>query len=281
MNGIVKRNLFNIFATPIYETNPNFMKNIYFLFLLVITLNTNAQDSNCEEANSYLVNAYSHVKDSYDSNNISHLKYYANRSVESFKLSKETLTNCGCEKALNLANKSVDLLVKVEDAETFEDGRFFVKRARGLSKESVIEIDKCSYDNTTDDVETDTFDTADNSENTELNDLQKEQLKLKQQQEALKQKEAEIKQKLAQQQEKALTLKKEQLSLSYKKAIASNIKTYNETLKVCGCKHDVLKADAENDDISIMSIESINKSYNSKLKALASKYLEQIDLCDK
>lgn len=251
------------------------MNNFYFLLFFVATLNINGQIANCDDANSYLVNAYSHVKDAYDSNNISHLKYYANRSLEAFKLSKKTLKDCGCETALNLTNKSIDLLAKVEGAETFEDGRFFVKRARDTSKESVIEIDKCSYSNV---VETESFNT---NENTELSDLQDEQLKLKLQQEALKIKENQIKQKLEQQEEKALMLKKEALILSYKMAITENIRTYNDALKVCDCKHDILKEVDSSINISKKSIKAIKSYYINKLKTQASNYLSQLNLCEK
>ena len=122
------------------------MKNYYLLFFLITSLTISGQTS-YDNANSYLVSAYSHVKDSYDSNNINHLQYYANRSVESFKLAKEALNNCDCKAALELTDKSIELLVKVDTAETYEDGRFYVKRARDFSKNSVIEIDKCSVSN--------------------------------------------------------------------------------------------------------------------------------------
>lgn len=249
------------------------MKNYYFFLVLLVSFVSYGQ-SNCDDANSYLVNAYSHVKDAYESNNISHLKYYANRSVESFKLSKKTLSTCGCKTALDLANKSIDLLVKVEDTETFEDGRFYAKRARDISKESVIEIDKCSmgnYDNT------DTDETEDN----ELSDIQKEQLELKQQQEVLKLKEAEIKTKLANQKEKELTLKKKQLILSYEGAISSNIKTYNKTLEICDCKHEALKNANTSNDLSTQSIKDIKTHYRHIIKTLASNYLSELNLCDK
>ncbi|WP_418603271.1 hypothetical protein [Hwangdonia sp.] len=249
------------------------MKYFYFLLVLVTTLNLNAQTTDCDEANSYLVNAYSHVKDAYESNNISHLKYYANRSLEAFKLSKKTLKDCGCETALKLSNKSIDLLAKVENSETYEDGRFFVKRARDLSKESVIEIDKCAYSNTPTVVEAD--------ESSELSDLQNEQLALKKQQEALKLKAAEIKNKLAQQEEKALLLEKEQLIVSYKTAIASNIKSYNEALAVCDCNHVALKEVDAPIDISTKNIEAIKSHYINNLKTLASNYLSQLNLCEK
>ena len=100
------------------------MKNYHLFLVLLISFQSFGQ-TNCDNANSYLVSAYSHVKDAYDSNNISHLKYYANRSVESFKLSKKNLNTCGCETALNLADKGIEILEKVEGVETFEDGRFY------------------------------------------------------------------------------------------------------------------------------------------------------------
>lgn len=234
----------------------------------MVSLNINAQ-SNCDEANSYIVNAYSHVKDAYEANNISHLKYYANRSLESYKLSKKTLKDCNCESALNLADKSIELLAKVEDAETYEDGRFYVKRARDISKECIIEIDKCSVITNQNDV----------AENTTLSNLQNEQLKLKQQQEALKQKEEEIKKQLALQKEKELTLKKEQLILSYKSAISLNVKTYNESLKICDCNHEIIKNNDHAENLATASIKQIKSHYNSSLKTLASSYLEQLNLC--
>ncbi|MCF7569571.1 hypothetical protein L3X37_14575 [Sabulilitoribacter arenilitoris] len=249
------------------------MKYYYFILLLITTIHSKGQTANCDEANSYLVNAYSHVKDAYDSNNISHLKYYANRSLESFNLSKKTLKNCGCETALNLTNKSMEFLTKVEHAETFEDGRFFVKRARDLSKESVIEIDKCAYNNHSDEIET--------NENTELSELQNEQLALNKQQEALKIKATQIKNKLALQEEKALILKKEQLVVSYKSAVASNIKAYNDALKICDCNHETLKDTNATIDISAKSIEAIKRHFTNTLKTLASNYLSELILCDK
>ena len=244
------------------------MKTYYLLCFLMASIAINAQ-TNCDDANSYLVNAYSHVKDAYDSNNISHLKYYANRSVESFKLSKETLITCGCKTALNLANKGIDLLAKVEHVETYEDGRFYVKRARDISKESVIEIDKCAlinYNNSA-------------NENDELSNLQNEQLKLKQQQDALKLKEAQIKTKLAQQKEKELRLKKKQLILSYNNAMTSNIKTYNDVLKICDCEHETIENIESSEDISTKSIADIRTFYKNNLKALASNYLSELNSC--
>jgi hypothetical protein len=245
------------------------MKNYYLILVLLVSFISKAQ-TNCDDANSYLVNAYSHVKDAYDSNNISHLKYYANRSVESFKLSKETLIICGCKTALNLANKGIELLAKVEDVSTFEDGRFYVKRAREISKESVIEVDKCSINdyNNEEALEIDT-----------LTELQKEQLHLKQQQDALKLKEEQINTKISQQKKNKLLLKKKQLMLLYENAILSNIKTYNAVLKICDCNHEVLGNSESSEDISTKSVEAIRNFYTNNLKTLATNYLAELNSC--
>jgi hypothetical protein len=246
------------------------MKNYYLFFFLIATLTIDGQTA-FDEANYYLGSAYSHVKDAYDSNNISHLKYYSNRSVESFKLSKPTLKTCGCETALKLADKAIETLVKVEDAETFEDGRFYVKRGRDITKESMIEIDKCSAG---------VYNTNPVSDEiTEISEIQNEQLKLKQQQEALKLKEQELKTQLAEQKEKELILKKKQLILTYESAVTANVKTYNETLKVCNCNHETLKSHESTDDLASESIENIKNFYSISLKALASNYLSQLEVC--
>ncbi|WP_372753217.1 hypothetical protein [Mariniflexile sp.] len=245
------------------------MKQFYLLVILITSFAVNGQSS-CDNANYYLVSAYSHVKTSYEANNISHLKYSANRSVEALKLSKKTLPTCSCEKALELADKAIFLLSKVENAETYEDGRFYVKQGRDMCQESVIEIDKCATSKKT----TETVNEQ------SLNDLEKEQLKLKQQQEALKLKEAEIKAKLAEQKEREIHLKKEQLILNYKTLLSSNIKTYNETLKACNCNHKTISnSDDASSDISNNNLEEIKVFYIEKLKTIAENYLAELNTC--
>ncbi|NMH86497.1 hypothetical protein [Flavivirga algicola] len=254
------------------------MKNYYLLFFLIASLVVNGQ-GDCDYTNSYLVSAYSHVKDSYDSNNINHLQYYANRSLESFKLAKKTLSDCNCEPALELADKCIELLAKVDGAETFEAGRFYVKRARDYSKNSVIEIDKCSVSTPSND---DSGDLAQaESQDVGLSDLEKEQLRLKQQQEALKLKEQQIKMKLAEQKEKELIIKKKKLILSYESAISSNIDAYNETLNTCECiNYKPFRDNNSLEDMTEKSIEEVKIHYTNRIKSMASEYLALLNSCD-
>ena len=266
--------VFNTLPPLLMPINQNAMKNYYLLCFLIASLSINGQN-NCDDANSYFVSAYSHVKDSYDSNNINHLQYYANRSLESFKLAKESLTGCDCEAALELADKCIDLLAKVDTAETFEAGRFFVKRARDYSKNSVIEIDQCSASNPSDEV-------AEIQGNDELSQLQNAQLKLKQQQETLELKQKQIKIKLAEQKEKEFMLKKKKIILSYESAISSNINTYNETLNVCGCiNYKPFKDYKSLEDMTEKSIEDVEIHYINRIKSMASEYVSLLNNCDK
>ena len=231
--------------------------------------------NSCDDANSYLVNAYSHIKDAYDSNNISHLKYYANRSLESLKLSKSNLKHCSCDKVLELNQKGIDLLEKVEGVATFEDGRFFVKRARDISKETVIEIDKCAF-NTAAEI---TLNISE-SENEALSELEKEQIQLNKKQNALKLKKQELKTKLAAQKQNELLLKKQQLIKAYKNVISANIETYNNALTVCKCNHSNMKSTKLGEDVSTKTIDDIKSFYTNNLKELASNYLLKLNACE-
>lgn len=262
--------MFLVFSSDLFMLNPKPMKHFYTLFFILSSLATYAQTP-CDEANAYLVSAYSHVKSSYEANNISHLKYFAHRGLESVKLAKKTLSDCNCSKALEQANKALDVLAKVDEQPTYEDGRYFVKRAKEFSQQSVIEIDKCA----TSGYHTETVLAQD-----DLTNLKNEQAALLAQQEALKQKEAEIKKQIAAQKEKEHLLQKQQLIVMYQKMIDLNIKTYNETLKNCHCGHENLNFEPLNNASNNMTISELKVYYNNQLKTLASNYLHQLETCN-
>ncbi|KAB1067222.1 hypothetical protein F6U93_12450 [Tamlana haliotis] len=256
------------------------MKNYYLLFFLTASMVVSAQSA-CDNAHAYMGNAYAHVKDSYESNNVSHLKHYANRSVESFKLAKKSLASCNCDKAVELANKSIEALEKVESAETFEDGRFFVKRGREFSKEGLVEIDKCAYNQFQPAAVASVAvaGTTINSTPSNLTELEQEQLKLKQQQEALRLKSQQIKAQLAQQEAQELALRKQQMIQAYKSQILENMKSYNETLKVYG-SHSYVKFKETIIDMETKSISEIKSHYLNEIKMLTKNYLEALNQCE-
>ena len=241
------------------------MKNYYlFLFFILICLKFQSQ-TNCSEANSEINYAYSNVKHSYESNNISHLKEYAYKSLEAFKRAESKLKDCGCEVSYNHAYDAMQLLEKVDPAESYEDGRFFVKRARDLAKECIIELDKC---------------TAENQEDNSLSLLQDEQKELQQQQLLLKQKEKDIKLKMAEQKEKELIMKKEEMISQYNSAIASNVISFNNILKIYNSKDEVVIPNENSSNLMHKSLEEIKSHYLQKLKGLTNTYLSYLNICD-
>lgn len=240
------------------------IKHYLFLFFLLVFLKFQCQ-TNCSEANSEINYAYSNVKHSYEANNISHLKEYAFKSLEAFKRAESKLKECGCEVSYNHAYDAMQLLEKVDPAESYEDGRFFVKRARELAKECIIELDKF---------------TAEFQEDTSLSLLQDEQKELQQQQLLLRQKEKEIKLKMDEQKGKELILKKEAMINQYKSAISSNVKSFNDSLKIYNSKDKVGIPNENSNHLMDKSLEEIKSHYLQNLKRLTNTYLSYLNNCD-
>lgn len=243
-------------------------KNYLFVLFFIFCLNFQGQ-TNCSEADPDILYAYSDVKDSYESNNISHLKEYAYKSLKAFERAKPKLLNCGCEASYNLAYDAAELLAKVDATETYEDGRFYVKRARDIAKQSLIELEKCTAS---------TQEENSSNHGDELASLKDEQAKLKQQQMELKLKEQEIKLKLEEQNKKELQLKKEKLISQYDSVISTNVKSYNNALELCNCNHEKLTV-KNNSGSTSQSIEDIKAHYLNSLKLLAKTYLSYLDTC--
>ncbi len=241
------------------------MKKIYLFFLTIaIPVSSNAQ-SNCADAHADLIYAYSHVKSAYDSNNITHLKDFSNRSFDAFERTKVNLETC-CETAYNYAYDAAELLSKVANAKTFEDGRFYVKRAREIAKKVINELEIC---------------TKLSSEDEALAALENERFKLKQQQIELKLKEQQIKNKMAARSAKELRLKKESLIRKNELALIANLKTLNEVLDACDCDSEITLNERDKDNFLTKNLGEIKTQYLIIIKDVTSNYLSKLDNCDK
>jgi hypothetical protein len=239
------------------------MKQCYFIALFSLCLNVEAQSS-CEEAHSDGIYGYSHVKSAYDSNNISHLKDYAKRSFDAFERAKKILKDCGCDASYNKAYDAAELLYKVEPSATFEDGRFYVKRARDIAKDVINELEIC---------------TKLSEEDQDIVALEHERLKLQQQQIELKLKEEKLKNQLAQKEAKELLLKKEQLIQKNEIALDANISTFNDALDACNCEIKVEKVTYEKNKLLNKDLNQIKKEYLSIFKKMTNNYLEKLNAC--
>lgn len=238
----------------------------YFLFFLIATACLQSfSQSDCSDSNSDLIYAYSHVKSAYDSNNVTHLKYFSKKSLDAFERTKKNLESCGCDKAYNFAYDAAELLSKVPDSKTFEDGRFYVKRARTIAKDVINELEIC---------------TQLNSEDEALVELENEQFKLKQQQIELQLKEEDIKLKMVEREAKELHLKKEQLIRKNELAINANVKTLNEVLDACECDSEVLLTEHDKDILLSKDLAEIKAQYLNIVKDLTSNYLKKLSACN-
>jgi hypothetical protein len=253
------------------------MKKIYpFLLIFIIYLELPAQNSACIEADSNLIYAYSNVKDAYESNNVQHLKYYADKSLKSFEDAKVNLKKCGCQTAFELAYNAEELMTKVESATTFEDGRFFVKRAKEITQNCITELNKCTIPVNK---KEEKIVSIEEKGNDDLKSLQLEKEKLEQQRLALKLKENEIIKKLDAKKSKELQLQKETLIKDHKAVLNLNITTCNKVLKTYGSATELAIYDKNDTALLLENEETIKAYYLNITKDINSQYSEKLNLC--
>ena len=239
-------------------------KNYFFLLIFLFALKINSQ-TNCLDAQADLNYAYSHVKSSYDSNNHSHLKYYAKRSYDAFVRANELLKDCDCNEAYQYGYEAQKMLHKLPESSSFEDGRFYVKRAKETAQKAFIAYENCTKLATEDEA---------------LAKLEYEQQKLQEQQERLKQKEEELKRILVEKKQKELQLKKEKLITESELALNKTIDALNSMLDACECNSRVLTKPLLEGSMDDKSIEDIKLIYINTIKKMTSDYLTQLNQCE-
>ena len=175
------------------------------------------------------------------------------------------MNDCGCETSYNYAYDASELLSKVENAKTFEDGRFYVKRARDIAKKVINELEIC---------------TKLTQEDESLAELENDRLKLQQQQIELSLKEEKIKQKLAEKEAAELRLKKEQLIIKNDMVLTSNLKNFNAILNVCDCDIEMPKINYEKEGLLSKDLKQIKKEYLTIFKNMTSNYLDKLNACN-
>lgn len=251
--------------------NPNTMKKIYFFLVALVPVTSLFAQDFCADADSNLIYAYSNVKAAYESNNLDHLKYYSEKSLKSFEKAKVNLEKCGCEKAYELAYDGSELLAHVESQETFEDGRFYVKRAKEIAQQSITALNEFSAEKDTDTT------SIDEDENDELAALQIEKENLEAQRLALKQKEEAIAKKLAEQKEKTSILEKEALITKYEGALSLNLETYNELLKQYGSTSELSIENKSKDELLSKDKAEIKAYFINNIKQVTTAYLAELN----
>jgi hypothetical protein len=239
------------------------MKKMRLLILMALGIYSIDAKSDCLDVYGDLNNAYANVRDAYEANNISHLKYYSQRSLELFKTVQIDLKDCDCDKAYELAIDATEILKKIKPADTYEDGRYLVKRARELGSETITALDMCTISETNEDEA----------------DLEREDEILIAQDVEIARKEAELKQLHEQRRLNEIKLKKEILVKKNEAAIAIKIKSFNDVLAACDCTATIEKESYNMDALLTKDIDVIKHKYLTINQSMTLTYLAELKKC--
>ncbi|SDB19196.1 hypothetical protein SAMN03097699_0017 [Flavobacteriaceae bacterium MAR_2010_188] len=246
------------------------MRKIYFLLIFSISINVSFAQQDCLAAQSYIIYAFNSAKLGLEANNITHLKYYAGKSLDAFKKVDASLSKCSCTNVADLTYMSIEKLENVEAADKIQDAQYFVGKAKVFAQEIIRELDACTVYTTQD------------GEDLDVSALEKQQLKLKEEQKLINQKQQELKLKLAKQEIQEQQLAKEQLILTTEAALTQNIQAYENLLDACNCKKSgSLRSTPENKEVLISkSIGEIRKHYLESMKSITNDYIATLDDCE-
>jgi len=242
------------------------MRKTHLLMLLVIGIYSIDAKSDCLDVYGNLNNAYANVTDAYEANNISHLKYYSERSLELFITVQKELKNCHCSKAYELAIDATEILKKIEPAKTYEDGRYFVKRAREIGSETITALDMCTV-------------STSNEFETSLASLDYQQESLAAQEIEIAQKEAELNRLIEERRSTEIKLEKELLVEKNEAAIALNIKSYNNVLSACDCNATIKNENYDVEALLTKEVDVIKHKYLTINQSIALTYLGELKKC--
>ncbi len=248
------------------------MKRTYLFPIIFFVYITSYSQSGCSDAQAHIVYAFNNAKNSLEANNITHLKFYANKALEAFERVQSALSNCNCQNVENYTYESIQKLNKVPAIDKMHDAQYFVGKAKEYAQKIITALDYCTASEQG--VTLASYD--------ELSDLEKEQLKLKQQQEALQTQQEALKQQLAKQKKEELLIEKQQLIIKSNAAISKNIEAYNELLNACNCNTATQEnSTAENEgELILKSVDEIKTYYIKSIKDLTSNYMNMLSTCD-
>jgi hypothetical protein len=249
------------------------MKKIFLFPIIFCVYIIGYSQNGCSDAQSHIFYAFNNAKDGLESNNVIDVKYYANKTLESFKSVQRVLGTCDCENVENYTYESIQKLSKVPNTVKMTDAKYFVAKAKDYAQKIITSLDYCTVSDRS---------TTPVSNTDELSDLENEQLRLKQQQESLFRKQEALKQQLAKQKKEELMMEKQQLILKNNVAIAKNIEAYNELLDACNCNTAISDKTIKQADDQLISksVDEIKSYYIKSIKDITSNYLNMLSTCD-
>ena len=116
------------------------MKRIYLFPFLFCAYISSFSQSGCSDAQAHIIYAYNDAKTSLEANNITDLKYYANKALESFKSVQSALKTCNCENVENYTYESIQKLSKVPNTVKKIDAQYFVAKAKEYAQKIITSL---------------------------------------------------------------------------------------------------------------------------------------------
>ncbi|WP_066220727.1 hypothetical protein [Formosa haliotis] len=235
--------------------------------------------SQCSDVQPDVNYAYSHVKSAFEANNLTHLQYFADRSLKAYERAQEKFKTCDCEGATNFTYENIQYLKKVDRSETFEDARYYIKQSVEGAKNILAALDECTAK---------TYiappaieDEADLASNTTEPTVMPTQTVSTTNYSAAATTSSADPIQLAEQKERELLAIKNMLISKNKSVLNTNVSAYNEALALCNCNTEPITVTPSPEDqvLQYKSIDGIRSHYLNALKTLTSTYLSKLNAC--
>lgn len=260
---------FVLLIRPKPKINLITMKKTYFFIGCFMSFLATFSQEDCSSAQAHIVYALTNAKYGLDANNVTHVKFYGNKSLDAFERVEKALKSCNAPDVGEWTYQAIEKLKKLESAEKIADAKYFVGKAQAYAQDIVAELDRYTAG-----------DLGSTTEVAQLDSIEEEQLRLQQQQEELKKKQQQLQQKLVEQKQAEQSLAKEELIIKSEAALSNSIKAYNDLLTTCDCNKTVQPKPENKEALKSKSIEEIRKHYITSIKTLTSDYIATLDECE-
>ena len=257
------------------------MKKWILLATVIISAPCLVANNPCGSAYQDASYAIEHSEKAMQSNNIEHLKQYAQRALEAIDKVYDQTEKCGCLEASNSGYDAKQALNKALEKEKFEVARFYVKNALSNTRSALVSLDLCNEPDPSYDLVVD-----------ENNLLGQEEELLQQQQELLKKQkalEAQLKaQRELQNKLKVEKAKKMEAQLAYKNKAEAHLldleTAINRFIRMTNCSEaEPLNQDSYSRSLDQLEQESLNATkvfYTQKAREMADQLIMVLASCN-
>ncbi len=118
-------------------------KQFLLLSSLILIVKVQAQVS-CDDAFSPASYSIAHTENAYESTNMEHVQEWSEKALETFSEVESITIDCECNEAADYAYKGYSAAEKCLDQSSWEEARFYSKRAMESAKQMMNALSLCS-----------------------------------------------------------------------------------------------------------------------------------------